>query len=295
VTAPGRPGDRAAPASRAAPTALPAPDTRTCPACGGRGLVASFDYRAPPPGETRFASFPADAYHRRYDRCPRCGHFAGTQIDAPELYAGEYVSSTYGDLAGVRLRFAQVASLPPERSDNRARAARVHAFAAARLDPARRRLLDIGAGLGVFPAAMRDLGWRPTALDPDPIAAAHLRDDLRLETIEGLFDRRRVSGPFDVVTLNKVIEHAPDPAALVRDAVSVLAPDGIIYVEVPDGDAAQHEGPGREEFFVDHPHVFSPGSLAAVLTRAGLRELDAARLREPSGKFTCYAFAMLER
>lgn len=270
---------------------LPSPSSRDCPACGEHGLQASFEYHEPPAGETRFASLTASAYHRRYDRCPRCGHFVGTQIDAPALYTGEYVASTYGGRDGVRARFAQVTALPIERSDNRARAARVDRFARSHVRADRPTLLDIGSGLGVFPAVMRTLGWVCTALDPDPLAAAHLRDDLGFETIEGLFERRSIRTRFDVVTLNKVIEHAPDPVTLVRDALSAVAPGGVLYLEVPDGDAAQAEGPGREEFFVDHPHVFSPRSLSAVIARAGAIVLTEDRLREPSGKFTCFAFA----
>lgn len=279
------------PSTRAPVPPLPSPESRTCPACGARGLEASFEYFAPPAGETRFASLSGVAYHRRYDRCPHCGHFVGTQIDAPALYTGEYVASTYGSRDGLRARFAAVAGLPPERSDNRARAERVHRFASARLGASRRALLDIGAGLGVFPAAMRAMGWRCTALDPDPVATAHLREDLGLETVHGLFDRSAVAGPFDLVTLNKVIEHVPDPVTLVREALAVVAPGGCLYLEVPDGDAAMRDGPEREEFFVDHPHVFSPRSLAVVIERAGAILGDEGRLCEPSGKFTCFAFA----
>lgn len=270
---------------------LPQPESRTCPACASHGLEPSFEYHSPPAAETRFASIDNARYHRRYDRCPRCGHFTGTQLDAPFLYTGEYVVSTYGSREGLHARFEQVSALPPQRSDNHARAERVHRFAVARLGSARRALLDIGAGLGVFPAAMRSLGWTCTALDPDPLAAAHLRDDLGFDAIHGLFDRTAVHGRFDVVTLNKVIEHAPDPVSLVHEALAVVAPGGMLYLEVPDGDAAQHAGPEREEFFIDHPHVFSPRSLAAVTDRAGATLLSDGRLREPSGKFTCFCFA----
>jgi hypothetical protein len=43
---------------------------------------------------------------------------------------------------------------------------------------------------------------------------------------------------------------------------------GLVYVELPDGDAAYTEGPDREEFFIEHLHVFSPLS-ARVLARRG--------------------------
>jgi hypothetical protein len=50
------------------------------------------------------------------------------------------------------------------------------------------------------------------------------------------------------------------------------------------------EGPEREEFFVDHWHVFSATSLTVLARRAGLWLQRLERLREPSGKYTLQAF-----
>ena len=62
-----------------------------------------------------------------------------------------------------------------------------------------------------------------------------------------------------------------------------------MYVEVPDGEKAIEEGPTREEFFIDHFHVFSRASLEHLASGAGMRPLALERLREPSGKFTLRA------
>jgi hypothetical protein len=92
------------------------------------------------------------------------------------------------------------------------------------------------------------------------------------------------------VTFNKVLEHVEDPVALLAKAAELLEPQGFVYAEVPDGEAAAVEGPGREEFFIEHHHVFSPASLALTAARAGLSALAIERLREPSTKFTLRAF-----
>jgi len=52
-----------------------------------------------------------------------------------------------------------------------------------------------------------------------------------------------------------------------------------VYVEVPDVGAAA-EGPHREEFFVEHHHVFSPMSLAMLVDRVGLSVMALERLRD---------------
>jgi SAM-dependent methyltransferase len=97
-------------------------------------------------------------------------------------------------------------------------------------------------------------------------------------------------GRFDLVSLNKVIEHVADPVAMLARAAGHLAPGGLVYCEVPDAPAAAAEGPGREEFFIEHLHVFSPASLAMAAARAGLSPVRMERLHEPSGKWTIAAF-----
>ena len=65
-----------------------------------------------------------------------------------------------------------------------------------------------------------------------------------------------------------------------------------MYVELPDGEGAatDPDGPNREEFFIEHLHVFSMSSMSLLADRARLRMLNAERIREPSGKYTLFAF-----
>jgi hypothetical protein len=97
-------------------------------------------------------------------------------------------------------------------------------------------------------------------------------------------------GRFDVVTFNKVLEHVTDPVSMLARSAQHLCEDGFVYIELPDGEAALAEGPQRQEFFIDHWHVFSAASLALLATRAGFRLQALERLHEPSGKYTLRAF-----
>lgn len=254
----------------------------------------AFEYCTPPAGETRF-DLSSQAYRRAYLCCAACGHwYSDNAMDLSNLYSGAYVESTYGD--GMRSMFERIVNLPTERSDNAGRAACVIEFASGRFAQERKpHLLDIGSGLGVFAYRMKQAGWHCTALDPDPQAAAHSRDVVGVEAVVGDFFQVPLDclGKFDVVTFNKVLEHVRDPVAMLSRSIELLVPDGFVYVEVPDV-AAADAGPGREEFFIEHLHVFSPASLTMLVERAGFSVARIERLREPSSKYTLRAFMTLQ-
>lgn len=257
-------------------------------------LSRRFLYEAPPEGETRF-DLRGAAYRREYWTCDVCGHFfSAHDIDLAGLYGADYVNSTYGER--MRQVFERILALPPESSDNTGRVARIlsHAEASLAAAPGRtpRTLLDIGSGLAVFPFRMAQHGWRCTALDPDPRAAEHARTVAGLAAVTGDFmtiDPASL-GRFDAVTFNKVLEHVLAPVEMLRRALPCLAPGGFVYVEVPDGEAAGRDGPHREEFFIEHHHVFTAASLAMTAGRAGFAVATMERLREPSSKYTLRAF-----
>ncbi|MGH2824837.1 MAG: class I SAM-dependent methyltransferase, partial [Thermoleophilaceae bacterium] len=259
----------------------------SCPFCGAEPLELAFLYEEPPAGETRFGLSPEE-YRREYLRCPRCGHYlARLAIPVERIYTGAYVDATYDSAAGLERTYRRIMELPPERSDNLQRVARI----VGRLGTSG-RLLDVGSGLGVFPARMSERGWQVTALDPDARAGEHARSVVGVEAVCADFLEADGLGRFDLVTLNKVLEHVPDPVAMLARARDFVNPDGTVYVEVPDGEgaAADPDGPGREEFFIEHLHVFSERSLRLLAERAGFEVAVAERLREPSGKYTLVAF-----
>lgn len=258
--------------------------------CGADRFRTEHTYFAPPAGEVKFASAPADSYRREIYRCTLCSHYISVMQLTEEFYRGEYVDATYGDEAGMRRTYDKIMALPPERSDNVGRVARVTAFADAHLRAGQRTILDVGSGLCVFLARMKQAGWQCTALDPDERAARHARDTVGISAIQGSLPLS-TSHSFDVITFNKVLEHVADPAALLASSLPLVAPHGFVYVELPDGEVASREdGFGREEFFVEHLHVFSLASLACLAERAGFEARVIERLREPSSKYTLRAF-----
>jgi SAM-dependent methyltransferase len=265
--------------------------TLECP-CDGRHLETRVDfiYSERPPGEV---PYPVEGpYRREYQECGNCGHwFSRHDLDFAQLYQGAYVDTSYGE--GLRRAYDRIMALPPDRSDNFGRVKRVHEFAEQRINVGgrTRTLLDVGSGLAVFPAAMKEKCWDCTALDPDARCVQHAKEIAGVAAVLGDFmtSSRRLN-EFDLITFNKVLEHVENPVAFLKASAKHLRPNGYVYIEVPDGESASDEGKGREEFFIEHHHVFSPSSTTLLAKHAGFRVLKLESMKEPSGKFTLYAF-----
>ncbi|SHL53910.1 Methyltransferase domain-containing protein [Bradyrhizobium lablabi] len=263
-----------------------------CPISGETQSRLVFSYDAPPSGEIGFRRPPGEPYHREVWQFVRSNHFVSRHAMTVQTdYGGDYVNATYGNDAGLRAAFERVIALPPERSDNAGRIARIRSFAASHFGAEKNvRLLDVGAGLGVFPYAVKQAGWQCTAIDPDERAVAHMRAGVGVDAMLGDFMSLDAAGQFEIVTFNKVLEHVQDPVGMLRRARQFVAPGGFVYLELPDGEAAAEAGEGREEFFVEHLHIFSFVSIAMLADRAGFRPIVVERLQEPSTKFTLRAF-----
>lgn len=149
-------------------------------------------------------------------------------------------------------------------------------------------VLDVGSGLGVFPFRLRQMTpWSICCLEPDPKASQHLRE-VGLTCQTSLLEKMRGKKKYDLVTCNKVIEHSKNPGRFIRYLKKLLKPSSKLYLEVPDGEAAlkDKEKFEREEFTIDHPHIFSKKGIKLLIKRENLKIVRFQRLREPSGKYT---------
>lgn len=251
------------------------------------------EFTSAPLGETHFQNT-SKLYPRKFVYCANCVHWTSSLIDSVVIqYESEYAESTYG--SDVKERYQRIIDLPIDRSDNRQRVKWITSAVSESLSfmPGM-RLLDVGSGLGVFPHVMSGLGWNVLGVEPNIHLCLHLRNLREFGVHEGDLNSLGKGELFQLITLNKVLEHIQDPIATLVETQRFLEPAGLLYLEVPDGEEASRHGFGREEFFVEHLHVFSMLSAMSMVRRAGYQMVKAAKVVEPSGKFTLRILAHLE-
>jgi 2-polyprenyl-3-methyl-5-hydroxy-6-metoxy-1,4-benzoquinol methylase len=136
------------------------------------------------------------------------------------------------------------------------------------------KLLDVGCGNGARIARLRALGWDVVGQDLDLQAVTYARETFGLEVHLGrLKDIGFPEMSFDAITLNHVIEHAHDPVKLLGECGRLLRVGGRIVIVTPNSDSFAHKhftASWRGLEPPRHIHVFSPKTLSAAATGAGL-------------------------
>ncbi|MEO6364853.1 MAG: bifunctional 2-polyprenyl-6-hydroxyphenol methylase/3-demethylubiquinol 3-O-methyltransferase UbiG [Luteimonas sp.] len=98
-------------------------------------------------------------------------------------------------------------------------------------------LLDAGCGAGLLSEALARAGARVTAIDlaPELIKVANLHKlesgvevDYRMTSVESM--AAQLPGHFDAITCMEMLEHVPDPGAILQACATLLKPGGRLFV-----------------------------------------------------------------
>lgn len=142
------------------------------------------------------------------------------------------------------------------------------------------RVLDVGAGTGQFVEFLRAEGLDAEGIEPAREASESARAagiPIHTSTLAGWSEDPNHSGAYDAVVALNVLEHVPDPVAVVRGVRKLLAVGGVAVIRVPNDfselqEAAQR-ATGLEPWWIcapDHVNYFTFASLCAFLASEGL-------------------------
>jgi 2-polyprenyl-6-hydroxyphenyl methylase / 3-demethylubiquinone-9 3-methyltransferase len=155
---------------------------------------------------------------------PPVGAGAGGNADRAELAKFDALAARFWDSHG---DFRPLHLLNPVRLQ----------FIATRTALAGRRVLDVGCGGGLLTESMARAGAQVTGIDLAPgmieVARLHAAEsglsiDYRVAAAEEL--AQESPGRFEVLTCMEMLEHVPDPAAMIATLARLLRPEGTLFI-----------------------------------------------------------------
>ena len=267
-----------------------------CYLCGSTDQQLIEEVNQRPEGETDYA-IAQEHYHRVITQCSACTVYNNQhQLLDEHMYSGDYNASISHStsLGSIQQRYEKVMSLPAEKSDNRQRVSRiVDYFSQIGMNLRDADVLDVGSGTCVFPGAIKELVYQCACIDPDPLSVEHARNYVGIDVAHhGTLNDFPLNHQFDLITFNKVLEHVKSPVAMLAKAAEFLKDEGLVYVELPEGERSVKQGNAakRQEFFVEHYTIYNQPSFVALSEKAGFRCLHTEVITEASGKMTIYGF-----
>lgn len=247
---------------RTQPVTVPAgpPVTHACVLCGGKEHVLVYPANASgrPPVEEFACTTDGLSAHDDIIQCRDCGLLSAVAPIEPDEILANYadvVDPTYLDEEQSRREvfawFATAMAGHPVRG---------------------RRLLEIGANVGLFLSVAQDQGWEARGVEPSAWAVRHGRErfgvDLRQGTIESLDEP---DGSADVVAMFDVLEHLVDPVSALKALRPLLDDEGLLILSTVNA-AGLHARVRKGDwpwFIRSHLFYFTPRTLEAVLREAG--------------------------
>lgn len=180
-----------------------------------------------------------------------------------------------------RLSYKGAATPKPKHALRAQHGAAVRARRLAALAPAGARVLDAGASSGEFVFAMQRAGFRAMGLEPNRGYAAWAVQTYGVEIVNRpLGPDAFGAGVFDLIHMNHVLEHLADPLAALGWLRRWMAPDGLVFIEVPNLEGVRKQR--ATLFHFAHVWNFTPSTLIALAAKAGLAPIPGENLSDTS-------------
>jgi 2-polyprenyl-3-methyl-5-hydroxy-6-metoxy-1,4-benzoquinol methylase len=246
------------------------------------------------------------------DRCPRCGYERYQTAFEEPPYSVRRCRRCGMGWVSPRLGEAELAAIYQADSYWRSHSPKTLGYSDYRaderlyLDTFRKRLgfalrdgptggraLDVGFAAGFCMAVLRERGFETYGVEVSETIGSHARDHFGFDTLHfgTLQSAPYDEHSFDLITMWDVVEHVPDPRALLSKAAALLKPGGLLVLETQDIDSrfARVLGPRWHHYkHAEHIYHFTPATVRTLLGDAGLRVEKLTH--RYGGKYVSFAF-----
>lgn len=192
-----------------------------CPVCGGAGrpYYRALAYRM---NDFEYPHLPA----KLWMKCSGCGNLYTWKYPEELLTQAEHPALVQPDtsraLTAIRPSNAGILSIWSSIL-NRLR----------RYIPGK-NLLEVGIGEGCLLAVALEMGYKPDAVEIVRQSAQEVADILQIPIWNGDFLDYHPDKQYSVIIMGDVIEHVTDPGRALRNAHSLLADDGALWLSTPN-------------------------------------------------------------
>ena len=211
--------------------------------------------------------YPVDG--RYYVKCSICG----LVYRKPRLN-GREKKLLYKKFRDVRLRgesnqsyFKRISELDSDQSENYEK----YRFLEKYINK-KGRLLDVGAGLGVFLYGFKKYFPKWNAIGVEPTTGAGeiaIIHDIKIHEQYldmNLFPNRH----FDLITSIHVLEHTENPLGYIKKLTLYMEEDSLLYIETPSIQDVGHLPKCHDRFMCQHDFIFSENVLCDLLKNTGM-------------------------
>jgi SAM-dependent methyltransferase len=239
------------------------PSSHACPLCGGSSSVA-FE------ASDRNRGLSNDRF--TYYRCSRCEtlFLANVPADLGRYYPASYYAMPDADeldaLAGSERHKVELLlrNIRPG------------------------RLVEVGAGFGVFSRAARNAGFDVTAIEMDQRSVEYLETVVGVQAVASARpeDVLATLPPSRAIVMWHSFEHLPRPWQVLERAAENLEPNGVLVIATPNPQALQFRLLGGRWAHVDSPrHLFliPAAALASRAAQLGLSRVSITTA-DPAGR-----------
>ena len=227
-----------------------------CPACASSSFENLIDFGIIPKSGTYLESQSADFHkiHHAYEFCASCCLIRQKNIES--------ASHDYTHIPRATTRQF------PKYIDAIVDSLKLHGVSGSDL------VIEVGSNDGGFLDRLASAGFSNLLGIEPSLACAGLSLAKGHKVITKHWDAETAAsvlqehGAARAVICRHTLEHVPRPLEFLQAIRSVLAPDGIAFIEVPDARPITHDLRGHE-LWDEHLHIFTPANLQLIMRRAG--------------------------